>query len=242
MKVKIVRHVGHEGPGYLADFLDRRGIAHELIAIDRGDSVPTDLAGTCGLVFMGGPMSVNDPLPWIAPATELIRCAIAADVPVLGHCLGGQLMAKALGVRVTRNPVPEIGWHAVEIVDGDVAKSWLAGLPATFPVYHWHGETFELPAGATHVLRSADCRHQAFALGKHLALQCHVEMTAKMIEEWVERAAELTPARTVQSAAEMLRDVERRTSALHRVADVLYERWIQGLARTGSSPGCGVSP
>jgi GMP synthase-like glutamine amidotransferase len=229
MKVKIVRHVGHEGPGYFGDFLERRGIPHELIRVDLGEPIPEDVSGTSGLVFMGGPMSVNDPLPWIARATELIRRAVAADVPVLGHCLGGQLMAKALGARVTRNSVPEIGWHPVEVTSSDAAKRWFDSLPATFPVYHWHGETFELPAGAVHLLRSTDCRNQAFALGKHLALQCHVEMTPGMIAEWIERAHDLEPSRTVQSGAEMLRDVEPRVAALHRIADVLYERWIQGL-------------
>jgi GMP synthase-like glutamine amidotransferase len=231
MPVKIVSHVAHEGPGYLADFLDRKGIPHEHFCIERGDPVPESLEGTSGLVFMGGPMSVNDPLPWIARETALIRRAVDADVPVLGHCLGGQLMAKALGAKVSRNPVPEIGWMPVETVASDIARSWLGPLPSSFQVYQWHGETFELPDGATHLLRSAHCANQAFVLGKHLGLQCHVEMTPGMIAEWIERGGAPEPAPTVQSGAEMLRDVAQRTAALARVADVLYERWIQGLVR-----------
>lgn len=231
MPVKIVSHVVHEGPGYLADFLAREGIPCEQVCIERGDPVPESLEGTSGLVLMGGPMSVNDPLPWIARETALIRRAVDADVPVLGHCLGGQLMAKALGAKVSRNPVPEIGWMPVETVASDIARSWLGALPSSFQVYQWHGETFELPDGATHLLRSAHCANQAFVLGKHLGLQCHVEMTPGMIEEWIERGGALEPAPTVQSGAEMLRDVAQRTAALARVADVLYERWIQGLVR-----------
>jgi GMP synthase-like glutamine amidotransferase len=230
MLVKIVSHVVHEGPGYLAEFLERKGIQYELVCIECGDEVPETLENTSGLVFMGGPMSVNDPLPWIAHETALIRRAVDAGVPVLGHCLGGQLMAKALGAKVRRNSVPEIGWLPVEVVPGEAGRCWLGELPDSFPVYHWHGETFELPEGATHLLRSQGCANQAFVLGKHLALQCHVEMTRDMIQDWIARAGELAPSPTVQSGAEMLRDVERRIKELRRVSDVLYEHWIEGLA------------
>lgn len=228
--VVVFRHAAHEGPGYLAEFLDRVGIPHRLVRIDRNDPVPQSLDGISGLVFMGGPMSVNDPLPWIAQVTRLIQRAIAADVPVLGHCLGGQLMAKALGQPVTRNPVREIGWFPVRVVESAAARAWLGDLPPAFPVYHWHGETFAVPPQATRLLASDDCPNQGFALGKHLALQCHIEMTPALVAEWIrETDGALKPSRTVQSGAQMLEDVERRTRELHRVADTLYGRWIDGL-------------
>jgi GMP synthase-like glutamine amidotransferase len=228
--VTIFRHAAHEGPGYFAEFLDRKATPYRLVRIDANDPVPQSLDGISGLVFMGGPMSVNDPLPWVTQVTNLIQKAVAADVPVLGHCLGGQLIAKALGAPVTRNPVKEIGWLPVSVVESPTARAWLGDLPASFPVYHWHGETFALPPRATRLLASADCANQAFALGKHLALQCHVEMTPQLIADWVRAAdGELKPSRTVQSGEEMLRDAERRTSELHRVADIFYERWIRGL-------------
>src|SRR5262245_18670202 len=129
MPVKIISHVAHEGPGYLAEFFDRKGIAHELICIEAGAELPETLDDTSGLVFMGGPMSVNDPLPWIARETALIRRAVDADVPVLGHCLGGQLMAKALGAQVSRNSVSEIGWLPVEVVPSALARRWVGELP-----------------------------------------------------------------------------------------------------------------
>jgi len=229
-EVAIFRHAAHEGPGYFADFLARKGIALRLVRIDCDDPVPQSLDGISGLVFMGGPMSVNDPLPWIPEVTRLIRQAIAAEVPVLGHCLGGQLMAKALGSPVTRNPVKEIGWLPVRALDNAAAQEWLDGLPRELLVYHWHGETFAVPPGATRILASDDCPNQAFVLGRHLALQCHVEMTPELIRSWASNAEErLKPSRTVQTGAEMLQDAERRTRELHRIADTLYERWIQGL-------------
>ncbi len=175
-------------------------------------------------------MSVNDPLPWIPPVTKLIQEAVTADVPVLGHCLGGQLLAKALGAPVTRNPVREIGWFPVTVVESPTARIWLKDLPSELTVYHWHGETFSIPPRATRLLASADCANQAFALGKHLGLQCHVEMTPALIADWVREVdGELAPARTVQSGEEMLRDAARRTQELHRVADTLYEHWVRGL-------------
>lgn len=180
---------------------------------------------------MGGPMSVNDRLPWIPKAISLIQKAAAADVPVLGHCLGGQLLSKALGGKVTRNRVKEIGWLPVEVVDSSTARAWLDGLPPRFEVFHWHGETFSLPPGAAPLLTSRACRHQAFVADKHLALQCHVEMTPELVRSWARSsAAEIAdPSRTVQSERQMRTNLVARTGRLHRVADKLYDRWIEGL-------------
>lgn len=230
-EVLIFRHVAHEGPGYCASFLTRHGIRYRQVCIDQDESVPQSLDGVAGLVLMGGPMSVNDPLPWIPPLTRFVQQALAAGVPVLGHCLGGQLLARALGAPVTRNAVKEIGWFPVRTVEGPHAREWLRGLPRELMVYHWHGETFALPQGATRILESDFCANQAFVLGPHLGLQCHVEMTPTMVADWAAKSGgKLRPSASVQSANEMRRDLERRTAELHRVADVLYTRWIQGLA------------
>ena len=165
--VAIFRHAPSEGPGYLAEFLDEQGIPWQLIRIDAGDPVPRDVREFSGLVFMGGPMSVNDDLPWIAPVLALIRDAVGQDIPVLGHCLGGQLMSKALGGVVVRNQNKEIGWGIVTVADNDTARSWF-GSVGSFDAFHWHGETFSLPLGAAKFLSSEHCANQGFALGKHL--------------------------------------------------------------------------
>ncbi len=231
--IAIFRHAATEGPGYLAEFLDARHIPWQLIAIDAGDAVPRSAEAYSGLVFMGGPMSVNDDLPWIAPVLALIREAVAWDIPVLGHCLGGQLMSKALGGAVSRNPVKEIGWGEVAVADNDTAHAWFGGV-RRFNAFHWHGETFSLPQGAAHLLSSVHCANQAWAIGKHLALQCHVEMTAEMISSWCEVGAEeilaskSSPA--VQSAAGMRRQMAEELPCLREVAARLYTHWIAGLA------------
>jgi GMP synthase-like glutamine amidotransferase len=230
--VAIFRHTATEGPGYLAVFLEERKIPWQLIRIDAGDAVPQSASAYSGLVFMGGPMSVNDDLPWIAKIEALIRDAAAKDVPLLGHCLGGQLISKALGAAVSRNPVKEIGWGRVKVSDNDIARSWFGGIQ-DFEAFHWHGESFALPQGATHLLSSAYCANQAYAIGKHLALQCHVEMTAQMIAAWCvagadEIAASNSPA--VQSAGEMQQQMNGKLPRLNSVAAQLYGRWVKGLS------------
>jgi len=228
--VAIFRHTSTEGPGYFAEFLDERHIPWRLIAIDKGDAVPHSAEAYSGLVFMGGPMSVNDDLPWIPPALALIREAVAGDIPVLGHCLGGQLMSKALGGTVSRNPVKEIGWGEVTVADNDTARAWF-GEVLRFNAFHWHGETFSLPQGATHLLSSAYCANQAWAIGKHLALQCHVEMTAEMIAAWCEAGADeiVVTSATVQSAAEMQLQTTGNLPRMQEAARRLYAHWVVGL-------------
>lgn len=229
--ILIFRHVACEGPGYFADFLAARNITYDIISIDAGDKVPASTNGVAGLVFMGGSMSVNDPLPWIREELALIRKAHAGNLPVLGHCLGGQLISKALGGTVIPNPVKEIGWYPVLRIMNDKSKKWLGILPEVYDVFHWHGETFTIPDGATPLLQSRFCPNQAFAIGNTLALQCHVEMTAIMIEEWLSVYRNDMPesSASVQSKKEMLVDLDKRIKSLQVVADQLYTQWIKGL-------------
>lgn len=230
--IAIFRHAATEGPGYLAEFLDVRKIPWQLIRIDAGDAVPQNASAYSGLVFMGGPMSVNDDLPWIVKVEALIRDAVARDVPLLGHCLGGQLISKALGGVVSLNPVREIGWGEVQVSENDVARAWF-GDSERFQAFHWHGETFTLPQGATHLLSSAYCANQAYAIGKHLALQCHVEMTAEMIATWcavgaAEIVADSSPA--VQSASKIREQMIACLPGMNDVAARLYSHWIKSVS------------
>lgn len=229
--IYIFRHISYEGPGHLTEVLDRKAVPYRIIAIDQGDRLPDSLEGASGLVFMGGSMSANDPLPWIEEELRLIRCAAECRMPLLGHCLGGQLISKALGGSVGPNPVKEIGWYPVERIENEAARRWLGTLPAQFEVYHWHGETFTLPEGATPILQSRYCRNQAFVMDNILALQCHVEMTAPMVKEWAQaNTGELQrPSESVQSAEQMTEDLDSRVQRLQAVADVLYAAWLRNL-------------
>jgi GMP synthase-like glutamine amidotransferase len=229
--VAIFRHSRTEGPGYFATFLDAHRVPHRLVKVDAGEPVPADPREFSGLAFMGGPMSVNDELPWIPPVLELVNKAADADVPVLGHCLGGQLMAKALGGKVTRNPVKEIGWGPVTIEDNACAREWF-GATREFSGFHWHGETFAVPPKATRIAGSPYCANQAFVLGKHLGMQCHVEMTRELIGAWCEDWGKELVAKagpSVQTPGQMFERLEERVRSLNAIAAGLYAHWIEGL-------------
>jgi GMP synthase-like glutamine amidotransferase len=229
--IAIFRHSSGEGPGYFATFLDAHGIPWKLICIDAGVPPPPTIEGFSGLCFMGGPMSVNDDLPWLPPLFALIRDAVASDVPVIGHCLGGQLISKALGGVVTKNPVKEIGWGEVATA-GPSACDWLGAIDR-FETFHWHGETFSIPPGATRILKSNYCDNQAFFMGPHLGMQCHVEMTEAMIRLWCRQWADecATPSASVLTPEQMNERMNERLAAMRVAADRLYSRWIGGLKR-----------
>lgn len=229
--VAIFRHLPIEGPGYFATFLDNNHIPWRLIKVDAGESLPKDVREFSGLVFMGGPMSVNDDLPWIDSSLALIRRAVDIDLPVLGHCLGGQLMSKALGGTISANPVKEMGWGEVTVPDSAIAKAWFGDL-TNFESFHWHGETYSLPQGATCILSSPYCENQAFAMNMHVGMQCHVEMTERMVRDWCSVAAEELLALldsdqpAVQSINEIEKNVSQRIETLNKVAETLYLKWV----------------
>jgi GMP synthase-like glutamine amidotransferase len=134
---------------------------------------------------------------------------------------------------VTANPHREIGWHDIEVTAGAEARRWF-GSTSAFEGFHWHGETFGLPEQCTRILSSRLCTNQAFSLGKNLAMQCHIEMTCDLVDAWcVSGADEIAEHRGdgVQSVAEIETDLARRLANLHRVADSVYARWVEGLVR-----------
>jgi GMP synthase-like glutamine amidotransferase len=230
--IVIFRHAATEGPGYFATFLDEHRIPWQLIKIDEGEALPESIAGFSGVVLMGGPMSVNDDLPWIPPLLALIRESHQQDIPLLGHCLGGQLISKALGGIITQNPIKEIGWGGVTVSKNQDAQYWFGDIEA-FNSFHWHGETFSLPPNAVHLLSSPYCENQAYAIGKHLAFQCHIEMTTEMVQSWCEVGAEelahaeSSPA--VQQAETMQENLPLHCFFLNKVARQVYSQWIKGL-------------
>ncbi len=232
--VAIFRFSPTEGPAYLSDWLHARGIAFDIIALDAGMGVPSDPRAFSGLAMMGGPMSANDSLPWTAPLCALLRDAVDARVPVIGHCLGGQLLARALGAAVCRAPQPEIGWSDVE-TEGALGASWFGGA-RKFTTFQWHYDTFALPPNATRVLRNDTVANQAYVVDDlHLGMQCHVEMTAELVQTWCEAGAAELPERSsgaMQSAADIRRATAARLPGLRRVAASVYERWARGLPGT----------
>jgi GMP synthase-like glutamine amidotransferase len=184
MRVLAFRHVPFENLGLIAPVLARRHIDVDYADLyEAGTAVP-DVAGYDALIFLGGPMSVNDGLPYLESEMELIRQAVARRQPILGICLGAQLVARALGAAVGRNPTKEIGWYPLRFTEAAQTDPLFQGLP-TETVFHWHGETFDLPPGAELLASSDLCRHQAFRVGEFVyALQFHLEVTPEIIADW----------------------------------------------------------
>lgn len=232
--IAIFRFSAEDGPGYFASFLDRRSMPWTLFKLDEGALPPPNLHDYAGFVFMGGPMSVNEELPWLVPIQKLIRRAIENNQPCLGHCLGGQLMSKALGGAVTTNPVKEIGWNGIRADDTATARAWLGGDVRDLITFQWHGETFTIPGGAERILTSEACVNQAFVIGNSLAMQCHTEMTPEMVEDWcndweLENADPQLPS--IQTPNEMLASAVSNIPKLNNLADRLYGKWLEGVSR-----------
>lgn len=225
MRVRVFQHVPFEGLGAIADWLAARGAAVATTRFDLDPVLPA-AGGFDLLVVLGGPMGVNDEaeLPWLAGEKHFIGAAVRAGTPVLGVCLGAQLIASALGARVYPGTHKEIGWFPVSAcAHADDAFAF----PPTLDAFHWHGDTFELPAGAVRLARSEACAQQAFQFGARcIGLQCHLETTPAAAHTMVEHCRhELLPAPYVQDAATILAAPAGRHAAINaqlaRVLDYL---------------------
>jgi len=182
----VLRHVPYEGPGLIEDILEGRGLPYRIIDVFE-EGVPLGVAGFTGVVSMGGPMSVNDGIEEIEREKVLLLEAMGRDIPVLGVCLGAQVIASALGARVYAGDHPEVGWGQVTLTESGLADPLMAGVDHVLPVLHWHGETFDLPEGAVNLAYSEKFENQAFRVGsKTYGLQFHLEVDEEMVQEWVD--------------------------------------------------------
>jgi GMP synthase-like glutamine amidotransferase len=227
--VLVLQHLSGDGPAFLATWLRRRGIRFEVRDTEAGEAFPRSLAGFGALAILGGEMSANDDLPSLRQAEALWLEALREGVPTLGHCLGGQLMARALGVPVTASPMPEIGWQSMQAADTPVAKAWF-GRAGGHTVFQWHHEAFGCPSGAQPLAMSAACPVQAFAIGPHLAMQFHLEIDAEKAARWAldtgARWSDVQHLPSVQRPAALREGVERHLRAHQALASVVYGHWI----------------
>lgn len=233
--VFIFRHADGAGPGYLAEFLALRRVPLELFRLDQNETMPATLAHASGLVVMGGPREASAAAgsPTLERECELVVEASDRDLPVIGHGFGAEIVCLALGGSVATDPNREIGWFPVRAADGTLAKRWWQDLPADTEVFHWRDTTLSRPPGADALLQ----RDQAFVMDKVLALQCHLQVTPKMVTEWVARyhGALDGPSGRVQTETEITRALPQRVRALRRIADPFYTRWLEGFGERPES-------
>ncbi len=205
MRAHYLQHVPFEGLGSIEPWLESNGYELTYTRFFESTGLP-DPKATDFLVIMGGPMSVNDEdeYPWLVSEKQFIYEVIESEKPVLGICLGAQLIASAMGARVFPNPVTEIGWFPIHAVDS-IAGSIFC-FPPSETVFHWHGETFDMPPGAIRLARSEGCENQAFQIGKSvIGLQFHLETTPESAWQIVSHCRdEMVPSRYVQTEKEIL--------------------------------------
>ena len=234
--VLILQHLSTDGPAYLGTWLRQEGVEHVVLNTAAGDEFPATMDGYAALAILGGEMSANDPLPSLRRAEGLIRDAMARQRPVIGHCLGGQLMARAMGAAVTASASPEVGWQPLQVASSDMARDWF-GPHGLRHVFQWHEEAFALPDGATNLATSPACAHQAFAIGMHLAMQFHLEVDEEKLRRWAQLdtpdyRAQQQRHDTVQSGEQMCRAIEPHLRAQQALADRVYARWLGPVRRS----------
>jgi len=221
MRVLAFRHVPFEGLGLVEPALRARHIAVDFADLYQTGAPLPDIAAYDALIFLGGPMSVNDDLPFLRREMEFIRQAMARRQPILGICLGAQLIARALGAAVRRNSSKEIGWYALRFTEAAAGDRLFDGLSME-TVFHWHGETFDLPPGAELLASSDLCRHQAYRIGDRVyALQFHLEVTPEMIADWCAQDENSGDVRALELAIDPFSHAPR----LVALSALVFGRW-----------------
>lgn len=228
--VLILQHQTPDRPAYLKTWLDQHGIVYETRNAGAGDEFPSSIEPYSGLAVMGGSMSANDPLLSNRQAEILILQAVIKNRPVIGHCLGGQLMTRALGGTVGISPAPEIGWQPIKYTSDPLVTHWFGSNP-TPTVIQWHYDTFSVPPGATLLATSDACPNQAWAMGPHLAMQFHIEISTNKVHEWIEDddpnwASAQEQHKSVQNAQDILSGIDTYMAQHQATASHVYQTWL----------------
>ena len=227
--IRVIQHIECETPGTIADILNEKGISIQTVDAYKGEPVPKEMGAAAGLVIMGGPMGVyeEERYPFVCDEIRLIEQAVKEDKAVLGVCLGSQLLAKALGARVTKGKKKEIGWYPVSLTEGATKDRLWTGVEPSFIAYHWHGDVFELPRGAEPLASSALTPCQAFRYGERAyGFLFHMEVTEKIIGEMVRTfAAELKEERL--DGQEIVKAAQNYLPRLQDTGAVVFRRWAE---------------
>jgi len=227
--IRIFSHTTCEHPGYLCEYLEKRGISYEKIHISWGELISQRIDDVSGLVFLGSPVSVNDTLPWIAEEIALIKLASQTPIPVLGICFGGQLISKALGGEVNAAPSMQIGWHRIRLSQHAKNLFTTRSLLNSFYAFEWHGDGFSLPDSSLPLFIGDCIKNQGFLYNNCLALQFHPEITKSMVHDWLEQYTDCLkkPGECIQSKEQILDNIDECLARQRIVANAIFDWWLE---------------
>ncbi len=228
--VLIFEHIESSNAGLFSRFLSERKIPFTTIRPNHNEPVPDSscLADFSGLCFLGGTESVTAPTPAMLKEITLIQAAAKTGLPVIGHCLGGQLISRALGGKVEKHSVEEFGWSLLHAENNEASLEWLPESRHDFYAMQWHSDTFSVPANATTILSGRHCQNQAFVVDNILAMQFHIEIDLKTINKWAIELKDKHPplSASVQSGEMIMQQLEKNFEVSSRLANHLYSKWI----------------
>ncbi len=227
--ILIVKHIDIEGPGTLGDFLKAQGKPFRIIELWGGEKLPADPKNFKAVIVLGGPMNVDEEerFPFLKPENDFIQKVLKAGIPYLGICLGSQLLAKAAGAKVVKSPVKEIGWYQIQLTPEGKKDPLFHSFRPEDPIYHWHGDMFQIPSGGLLLASAQGCGHQALKVGRNAyGLQFHVEITDKSIKEWCKEYIVTDLPGCLGHARSMMEDYWKHKQAFDRQANQLYHNFL----------------
>lgn len=233
-EILIFKHVPFEGPGTFREELDKRSLKYREVNLYEGE-VPKNLEGCGGLIIMGGPMNVYEEVeyPFLKDEDRLIKEALSKKLPMIGVCLGAQLMAKASRAKVTKGAKKEIGWYPLHLTEDAQSDPAFKVLPKEVEVFQWHGDTFDIPQGAVRLASSELFPNQAFRIGDNAyAFQFHIEVTEEIIREWVDiNGKELEGIKDYINSKNILAESKQKALELNKLADKIYKGFFNVFTR-----------
>lgn len=228
--VLFIKHIPIEGPGRLEEYFRKRELTSTTIDLSRKDALPSDFHDIQAVITLGGPMNVYEDIkyPFLKEEDDFLRKIIRENIPLLGICLGSQLIAKAAGAVVKKAKQKELGWSAVQLTADGKVDPLFAGIKEDLEVFQWHEDTFGIPIGATLLGSSMDCPHQVFRLGSCVyGLQFHLEVTKDMIRDWIKEYFDAADASLKKKAEEMLSGYRKNEKKYHDQFEIICENFVK---------------
>jgi GMP synthase (glutamine-hydrolysing) len=228
VKVLALQHMACEGMCGMEKALKDKGIGCEYVLLHEGAEIPKDTSGYAGIIILGGPMNVyqEKEYPFLRDENTFIKKMLAEEKPVLGICLGAQLIAKAAGAKVLIGHRKELGWYDLELTKEGAADPLFKGFPKRFKAFQWHGDTFQIPKNAVKLASSEIFPNQAFRLGGAYAVQFHIEVTKETIDEWMAEYDEELRSLDYIDAGKIRTDTRKYMDNLYALADRFYTNYL----------------